>query len=59
LAAACAERAIDFHVPPGELCTDNGAMVGACATAMLRRGLSTPPNASPDPNLPLVPSLPH
>lgn len=54
LAAACAERAIDFHVPPGELCTDNAAMVGACATAMLRRGLSTPLDASPNPNLPLT-----
>ncbi len=54
LAAACAERAIDFHVPPPELCTDNAAMVGACATAMLRRGLRTPLDASPDPNLPLV-----
>ena len=53
LGAACAERAIDFHVPPPELCTDNAAMVGACATAMLRRGLRTPLDAAPDPNLPL------
>ena len=57
LATACSERAIDFHVPPSELCTDNAAMVGACATAMLRRGLSTPLDASPDPNLSLVPGL--
>ena len=57
LAAACAERAMDFHVPPPELCTDNAAMVGACATAMLRRGLRTPLGASPDPNLPLVSPL--
>ncbi|MDQ3752526.1 MAG: tRNA (adenosine(37)-N6)-threonylcarbamoyltransferase complex transferase subunit TsaD [Actinomycetota bacterium] len=53
LATACAERAIDLHVPPPELCTDNAAMVGACATAMLRRGLRTSLDASPNPNLPL------
>ncbi|HEY7873520.1 MAG TPA: tRNA (adenosine(37)-N6)-threonylcarbamoyltransferase complex transferase subunit TsaD [Actinomycetota bacterium] len=54
LADACGERGLDLFVPPMALCTDNAAMVAACATWMLRRGLYTPLDASPDPNLPLV-----
>ncbi|MBA3430121.1 MAG: tRNA (adenosine(37)-N6)-threonylcarbamoyltransferase complex transferase subunit TsaD, partial [Actinobacteria bacterium] len=53
LARACEERGATLHLPPPELCTDNAAMVAACATAMLRRGVRTPPDAGPDPNLPL------
>jgi N6-L-threonylcarbamoyladenine synthase len=50
---ACAAAGVRLHVPPLELCTDNAAMVAACATAMLRRGLYTGLDAAPDPNLPL------
>ena len=51
---ACREAGLALSVPPLELCTDNAAMVGACATAMLRRGLYHGPDAAPDPNLPLA-----
>jgi N6-L-threonylcarbamoyladenine synthase len=54
LAEACELRDVKLHVPPIEMCTDNAAMVAACATAMLRRGVSTGLDAAPDPNLPLV-----
>ena len=54
LGAACAAKGIKMTVPPMELCTDNAAMVAACATAMIRRGRTTPLDAEPDPNLPLV-----
>jgi N6-L-threonylcarbamoyladenine synthase len=53
LSEACAQAGASFHVPPLELCTDNAAMVAACGTAMLRRGLSAPLDAMPDPDLPL------
>jgi N6-L-threonylcarbamoyladenine synthase len=51
---ACSRQQLRLGVPPLELCTDNAAMVGACATAMLRRGLYTGLDAGPDPNLPLT-----
>ena len=51
---ACREAGLRLSVPPPELCTDNAAMVAACATAMLRRGLPGGLDASPDPNLPLA-----
>jgi N6-L-threonylcarbamoyladenine synthase len=54
IARACDELDVPMHVPPLELCTDNAAMIAACGTAMLRRGLSTSLEASPDPNLPLT-----
>ncbi|MEA2508836.1 MAG: tRNA N6-adenosine threonylcarbamoyltransferase [Actinomycetota bacterium] len=54
LADACEERGLALFVPPMELCTDNAAMVAACGTAMLRRGIYHGLEASPDPNLPLV-----
>lgn len=54
LADACERQGIDLYVPPMELCTDNAAMVAACATAMLRRGLYMGLDAAPDPNLPLA-----
>jgi N6-L-threonylcarbamoyladenine synthase len=54
LGDACAEAGLTLHVPPPPLCTDNAAMVAACGTARLRRGLSTSLKAGPDPNLPLV-----
>ncbi len=54
LSDACAARGVRLFVPPLELCTDNAAMVAACGTAMLRRGLYTDLEAAPDPNLPLT-----
>jgi N6-L-threonylcarbamoyladenine synthase len=54
LGDACSERGVALFVPPLELCTDNAAMVAACATAMLRRGRYSPLDAAPDPNLPLA-----
>ena len=54
LNAACDAAGVKLFVPPMELCTDNAAMIAACGTAMLRRGLYTSLDASPDPNLPLV-----
>jgi N6-L-threonylcarbamoyladenine synthase len=50
----CAKKGIRMSVPPMELCTDNAAMVAACATYMIRRGRTTSLDATPDPNLPLV-----
>jgi N6-L-threonylcarbamoyladenine synthase len=50
---ACERHSVALHVPPPELCTDNAAMVAACATAMLRRGVYTGLDAAPDPNLAL------
>jgi len=54
LESACAAAGMALHVPPMDLCTDNAAMVAACGTAMVRRGLYLDMNAGPDPNLPLV-----
>ncbi|MGH2694560.1 MAG: tRNA (adenosine(37)-N6)-threonylcarbamoyltransferase complex transferase subunit TsaD [Actinomycetota bacterium] len=54
LAGACEEKGRTLHVPPMELCTDNAAMIAACGTARLLRGLATGLEVSPDPNLPLV-----
>jgi N6-L-threonylcarbamoyladenine synthase len=54
LSVACESRGLDLYVPPMALCTDNAAMVAACGTAMLRRGLYSALDTSPDPNLPLV-----
>jgi N6-L-threonylcarbamoyladenine synthase len=56
LQQACDDKGIRLFVPPMELCTDNAAMVAACATAMLRRGIYTSLDAAPDPNLPLASS---
>jgi N6-L-threonylcarbamoyladenine synthase len=54
LAAACSQAGIELFVPPMELCTDNAAMIAACGTAMLRRGIYMSLDAGPDPNLPLA-----
>jgi N6-L-threonylcarbamoyladenine synthase len=53
LEEACRKGGVALHVPPIDLCTDNGAMVAACGTAMLRRGEYSGLDAAPDPNLPL------
>ncbi len=54
LEQACERRGLSFYVPSMELCTDNGAMVAACGTALLRRGRYSALDTAPDPNLPLV-----
>ncbi len=54
LRAAVGELGVPVWVPPMELCTDNAAMIAACGTAMLKRGIHTDLDVSPDPNLPLV-----
>ena len=54
LGDACSSTMVKLFVPPMELCTDNAAMVAACGTAMLKRGLNTSLDAAPDPNLPLI-----
>ena len=54
LADACESRMLKLFVPPMELCTDNAAMIAACGTAMLKRGVRSSLDVSPDPNLPLV-----
>ena len=54
LTEACEKRGIKLHIPPMELCTDNAAMIAACGTAMLRRGIYHSLAISPDPNLPLA-----
>jgi N6-L-threonylcarbamoyladenine synthase len=54
LEKACLDRSITLHCPAIELCTDNAAMVAACGTVLLRRGIYTSLEAAPDPNLPLL-----
>jgi N6-L-threonylcarbamoyladenine synthase len=51
---ACERANVALHIPHIDLCTDNAAMIAACATAMLRRGMYTSLEAAPDPNLPLT-----
>lgn len=55
LADACEAAGTALFVPPMEMCTDNAAMIAACGTALLRRGIYMGLDAAPDPNLPLVP----
>jgi N6-L-threonylcarbamoyladenine synthase len=43
LAEALERRRVAFIVPPGELCTDNGAMIGFVGSLLLRRGRRAPP----------------
>lgn len=49
-----AERGMEVFFPPRELCTDNAAMVAACAHfRFAERGHRDPLSLSPDANLPL------
>ena len=42
-AARCAEAGIELRIPPIRYCTDNGAMIAALGSAVVRRGL--PPSS--------------
>lgn len=53
LGAAAAERGLRLVVPAGRLCVDNGAMIAAAGFFRLRRGESTPLDASADASLAL------
>jgi N6-L-threonylcarbamoyladenine synthase len=53
VAELCEHEGLELKLVPLELCTDNAAMIAACGTAMLRRGIYMSLDAGPDPNLPL------
>ena len=53
LSEAASERGLTLVVPSGQLCVDNGAMIAAAGHFRLRRGESTPMDASADASLPL------
>jgi N6-L-threonylcarbamoyladenine synthase len=42
LRGALARNRIDLIVPPAELCTDNGAMIGFVGSLLLKRGRRAP-----------------
>ena len=52
-ATRCAEAGIDLRIPPIRYCTDNGAMIAALGSAIVRRGL--PPSSL---DLPVDSSMP-
>jgi N6-L-threonylcarbamoyladenine synthase len=39
-AARCAEAGIDLRIPPIRYCTDNGAMIAALGSAVVRAGVA-------------------
>ncbi|MEK3882350.1 tRNA (adenosine(37)-N6)-threonylcarbamoyltransferase complex transferase subunit TsaD [Paenibacillus sp. PL2-23] len=53
LAARCDEEGIELLIPPGNLCTDNAAMIGAAAHLKLKRSQWTELDMKADPALPL------
>ncbi|MWC30389.1 tRNA (adenosine(37)-N6)-threonylcarbamoyltransferase complex transferase subunit TsaD [Paenibacillus sp. MMS18-CY102] len=53
LAASCKEAQIPLLVPPFELCTDNGAMIGAAAHLKWKNGEFTSLDMKADPQLSL------
>lgn len=54
-AARCAEAGIDLRIPPIRYCTDNGAMIAALGSAVVRRGLPPSPLDLPvDSTMPLT-----
>lgn len=54
LTAAGGERGVRVFAPSPALCTDNAAMVACCGYHRYRRGIRTPLDVNPDPNLPLA-----
>ena len=52
-AKRCAEAGIELRIPPIRYCTDNGAMIAALGSAVVRRGL--PPSSL---DLPVDSSMP-
>ncbi|MFF2886602.1 tRNA (adenosine(37)-N6)-threonylcarbamoyltransferase complex transferase subunit TsaD [Paenibacillus sp. NPDC057967] len=53
LSRRCEEAGIQLLIPPGSLCTDNAAMIGAAAHLKLTRGLFTELDMKADPGLSL------
>lgn len=54
-AKRCAEAGITLRIPPIRYCTDNGAMIAALGSAVLRRGLPPSPLDLPvDSSMPLT-----
>lgn len=53
LAARCEAEGTPLLIPPGSLCTDNAAMIGAAAHLKLKRGLFTELDMKADPGLSL------
>jgi N6-L-threonylcarbamoyladenine synthase len=45
-AKRCAEAGIDLRIPPIRYCTDNGAMIAALGSAVVRAGLDIPVDSS-------------
>lgn len=53
LAARCEEARLPLLIPPGNLCTDNAAMIGAAAHLKLKRGIFSDLELKADPGLSL------
>lgn len=53
LAARCEAEGLPLLIPPGKLCTDNAAMIGAAAHLKLRRGIFSDLELKADPGLSL------
>lgn len=53
LAARCEEAGLPLLIPPGKLCTDNAAMIGAAAHLKLKRGIFSDLELKADPGLSL------